>query len=228
MSSPTRVPLSPKKRSDLNSATPSPEKSAPNSPFSRNNNPFQSLPAKLSKLTVNLTPQKKKPSLGFTIYEDTPEEQQRYHGSRASNASKESFDDKENILQPKKLPIKQQSYTRRTPLGELNMDEFAGYLHGRGSLTRGPIKLTDKYYPSTQNNERNSLHKFNRLPSYITPPRNALNKILYRTNRDDDEIERKLVAKLIDVARRKRLMSVGVNKGKSHLITKNKFKIVSS
>lgn len=219
--------MSPKKRSDLNSATPSPEKSASNSPFSRNN-PFQSLPVKLSRTLLDLSQRKSTPGPNFTIYEDTPEEQQKFRGTHNSVHVSANSDDKENVLKPKKIGLKQSAYTHRKPLGNLSIDKFPGYIHGRTSLTRGPIRLTEMYYPSTQNNEAQTLHKFNRLPSYITPPRNALNKILYRSNCDDDEVERKLVAKLMDVSRRKRLMSVGVNKGKAHLVTKNKFKIMSN
>lgn len=178
---------------------------------------------KLPKLGYNLTPSRKK-ALAFTIYEDRPEERALYHKNSLDDNM--SFDDKENILQPKVLALPQASYTHRRPLGNLNISEFQGHLSARGQFECGPVKLQELYQPKNFDNESRSVHKFNRLPSYVTPPRNTLNKILYRTLNEDDEVECRLVAKSKKV--RNRSMSVGVNKGKAHLVSKNKFKIHAS
>ncbi|PSK35577.1 hypothetical protein C7M61_004366 [Candidozyma pseudohaemuli] len=219
----SRIPLSPRKESLLNSRTPSPTKS--NSPSGKNSptktNPFTALLVRLPKIGVDLTPRKAS-SLGFTIYEDSPEEAMRYkvQTSELANAS----DDKENILQPKKMEPKQ-ALRPRKPLGNLNVDDFPGYVSAVGSIRRAPVRLRELYHSKTYNNESKSLHKYNRLPSYITPPRNSLQKILYCGGTDEDDIERRLTLKLRELARRKRLLSVGFNKGKQHLVTKNLFKI---
>lgn len=173
---------------------------------------------KLPKLGYNLTPSRTK-ALGFTIYEDNAEEHALYH---KGDATEELHDDKENILQPKVLALKQSTYTHRKPLSNLSIREYPGHLSSVGMLERHPIKLQQLYEPKNYNNESRTTHKFNRLPSYITPPRNTMNRILHRTVEDDD-VENLLVAK----EGRRRAMSVGVNKGKLHLITKNKFKILT-
>lgn len=218
-----RNPLSPKKDAVLNSRTPSPVKS--NSPSAKNSpvkaNPFTALLVRLPKIGVDLTPRKPS-SLGFSIYEDTPEEA-AVHRSQTPETFNAS-DDKENILQPKKMAPAQTRQSRKI-LGNLSVDDFPGYVSAFGSIRKAPVRLRELYHSRTYNNESKSLHKYNRLPSYITPPRNSLNKILYCGGTDEDDIERRLNLKLRELARRKRLMSVGFNKGKQHLVTKNSFKI---
>ena len=217
------MPLSPRKESLLNSRTPSPEKSNSNSPTVKTN-PFMALLVRLPKIGVDLAPKKQPSALGFTIYEDTPEDVMKYQ-TLSPDHTNENTDDKENILQPKKMPSKQSSYQNRRPLGNLNVDDFPGYISAAGSIRKGPVRLRELYHSRTFNNESKTLHKYNRLPSYITPPRNLLHKILYCGGTEEDDIERRLNLKLRELARRRRLMSVGFNKGKTHLITKNQFKI---
>lgn len=219
----SRVPLLPKKDSVLNSRTPSPEKSTSNSP-SNKINPFVALLVRLPRINVDLTPRKLPSSLDFTIYEDTPEEALRYR-SQIPNYAADSADDKENILQPKKMPSKQSTRPSRKPLDNLSAEEYPGYVTGFGGLRKGPVRLREVFHSKTFINESRTVHKYNRLPSYITPPRNLMKKILYSSGTDEDDIERRLAIKLRELARRKRLMSVGFNRGKAHLISKNLFKI---
>lgn len=218
MSSPIR-PLSPHRDSFINSRSSSPTKSNTSTPA---RNPFlQTLPVKLPKLGVSLTP-RKRPTLGFTIYEDKPEEYAKHHQTQNSD---EIHDDKENILQPKVMALKQTG--TRTPLVDLSILEYPGFLVSETYTHQK--KLDQVYQPKNYNNESRTVHKYNRLPSYITPPRNAMKKILYQSvpNADDD-VERRLASKHRDIMRRKRSMSVGVNKGKVHLVAKNNFEILST
>lgn len=214
MSSPK--PLSPKKNSELNSRTPSPLKSGQ----LKRDSPFQS-PVKLAKLGVSLRP-KASTSL-FKIYEDTADEHAKHHTS--VDNPELIHDDKENILQPKKAQ-EPRSKENRVPLGNLSRAEFPGFVVSQNQLGRLPRRLTHLYQPSTYQNEQLSTHKFNGLPSFITPPRNSMKKILHRSNEnEEDEVERLLVKKEHGIYKRKRSMSVGVNKGKHHLITKTRFTI---
>lgn len=219
MSSPIR-PLSPQRDSYINSRSSSPIKSKSSTPA---RNPFvRSLPVKLPKLGVSLTPSRASSSLGFTIYEDKPEEHAKHH--QTQNAD-ETHDDKENILQPKIMALKQTSMATRSPLANLSISEYPGYLISDSHQRT----LKEVYQPRNYNNESRTVHKFNRLPSYITPPRNAMKKILYLTmSNEDDDVERRLASKHRDIMRRKRSMSVGVNKGKAHLVVKNNFKVLSA
>lgn len=226
MSSPIR-PLSPKRDSLINSRSPSPNKSKTSTP----RNPFvQTLPVKLPKLGVSLTPSRKSTALGFTIYEDKPEDHAKYHHTEYTA---EVHDDKENILQPKVMALKQTSGLTglrgtRSPLANLSISEYPGYLISDAAFTY-QRRLDQVYQPKHYNNESRSVHKFNRLPSYITPPRNAMKKLLYQTiANEDDDVEKRLAVKLQNLMRRKRAMSVGVNKGKAHLVVKNKFKVAST
>lgn len=223
MSSPSR-PLSPIRDSFINSRSSSPNKAKP---FGKN--PFlQTLPVKLPKLGMTLTPSRKSSSPGFSIYEDKPEEHAKYHDMLSQDAET-MHDDKENILQPKVMALKQNSRTHRTPLANLSIADYPGYLVSDVLFGPKERKLQHLYQPKNYNNESRTVHKFNHLPSFITPPRNAMKKILYLTmDTEDDDMERRLVAKLKEVMRRKRSMSVGVNKGKAHLIAKNKFKVLSA
>lgn len=225
MSSPIR-PLSPKRDSLFNSRSSSPNKSKSSTPA---RNPFyQVLPVKLPKLSVSMTPSRQMKQPGFQIYEDKPEEHAKYH-KRQLHDAEEVSDDKENILQPKGKSLSQVPRTHRKPLSNLSISEFPGYLASDALFGSGPQKLGHVYQPKNYNNESRTVHKFNQLPSFITPPRNAMKKILYLTMEgEDDDVEHRLVAKLREVMRRKRSMSVGINKGKAHLIAKNKFKILSN
>lgn len=139
-------------------------------------------------------------------------------------------DDKENILQPKVMGLIQLNYTHRRPLANLSIQKFPGYLSSHSQLRRGRQRLTTLYQPQNAQNTSGSLQKFNTLPSFITPPRNSLNKILHRsgtgaTDEEADEVEKFLITKLREIARRKRALSVGANRGKLHLVKKAQFKI---
>lgn len=210
-------PLSPKRDNVFNSRSASPAKSGPLTPAKR-------LPVKLPKLNFTLTPSKQQPL--FTIYEDKPEERALYH--KATDSSDDVQDDKENILQPKVMALPQAGYTHRQPLANLSIAEFAGYVSCAGLLRKGSTRLHRLYQPKNYTNESRTTHKYNGLPSYITPPRNAMAQILHRSANEEDDLERRLIAKLREVMRRKRAMSVGVNKGKAHLVTKNTFKIFTN
>lgn len=229
MSSPSR-PLSPKRDSLFNSrpALPTKPTSIQNTPVKLSHTPVLRKPL----LGKTRSPQAKSPrrreldSPGFQIYEDKPGDYEKYHAH--SPLSPGVHDDKENILQPKILALPQTSYTHRRPLADLSPAAFPGYCLAASSFLRRPVRLTEVYQPASYDNESRSAHKFNGLPSFVTPPRNAMAKILHRLQMagdDVDELELRLLAKLRDVARRKRAMSVGKNHGKLHLVRKNTFKI---
>lgn len=187
---------------------------------------------KLPKLGVNLTPCKKQGIVGFQIYEDKPEEYELYHKSRDETDTGLLNDDKENILQPKVLSLQQANYTHRRPLANLDIRKFHGSTISMGQVLRLPLELTQLYQPANYNNESKTAHKFSSLPSFVTPPRNAMKQILHRSLGDngdeDDDLELRLIAKLQQVARRKRAMSVGVNKGKQHLVQKPRFQVYTN
>lgn len=225
MSSPAR-PLSPKRDSLFNSRSPSPNKSKSATPA---RNPFyQALPVKLPKLGFSMTPSRQSAVLGFSIYEDKPEEHAKYHHHLSQDAEAVN-DDKENILQPKGKTLSHTPRSHRQPLANLSIAEYPGYLASDALVGHGHQRLHHVYQPKNYNNEARTVHKFNQLPSFITPPRNAMKKILYLSvDVEDDDVERRLVAKLRDMMKRKRSMSVGINRGKAHLIAKNKFKVLST
>ena len=221
MSSPIR-PLSPKRDSLFNSRASSPLKSRPSTPAKAQAQTMRKLP----KLEVNLTPRRIQTLAGFLIYEDKPEEYELYHKSRDTAELDTHNDDKENILQPKVLALAQSSHGYRRPLANLDIRQFCGSAVTSGQILRLPLELTQLYQPANYNNESNTAHKFSALPSFVTPPRNAMKQILHRSEAcEDDEMELRLLAKLQAVERRKRAMSVGVNKGKKHLVQKSRFEI---
>lgn len=247
MLSPTK-PLSPQRMSVVNSrsysqkSTPSPTKSSPSkySPFKYSPSklspekyppsPFQGTPNRIPRLGVKLARASAVPSplKSFSIYEDTPEEHSKFHSAAVLDAEV-AHDDKENILQPKQMVLFQSSYPSRRPLANLALSDFPGYMHVAGLLQMGPVQLKQVYQPANYANESRSVHKYNRLPSYITPPRNMMRKILHAsTEEEDDDVEMRLLAKQNEYIRRKRSMSVGINKGKAHLVAKSKFKILSA
>lgn len=167
------------------------------------------------------------PGPGFHIYHDPPSSKSPTLSGAAQDVLN---DDKENILQPKVMGLLQHNYTHRRPLAPLSIQKFPGYASSVGQLRRGRQRLTTIYQPKNFQNESRSVHKFSTLPSFVTPPRNSLTRILHRSgsNAGDDEVddlEQMLIAKLKEVARRKRAMSVGANRGKQHLIRKVNFTI---
>lgn len=210
MSSPR--PLSPKRDSIFNSRAASPAKLGLSTPAKLR------LPVKLPRLALSLSV--KHSLLAFHIYEDSSEEHALHH---KRGGAADVHDDKENVLQPKVLAQQPRTMPRR-PLANLSIADYPGYVTSVLLLRRGPVRLHTVYQPANYNNEAGLVHKFNGLPSYITPPRNAMKQILYRTGDGDDDVERRLVAKLAAL-RRKRAMSVGVNKAKAPLVTRNAFAV---
>lgn len=123
--------------------------------------------------------------------------------------------DQENILQPKKI---QPTRSNRRVLQPLNIKQFPGFITYTNSQ---PQKLTELYQPKNFDNINHSMHKFTKLPNYVTPPRSS-SKYLVKTNLEDD-LELKLINKSLHL--KKRSMSVGKNDLKANLIRKNGFKI---
>ncbi|KAK6466081.1 hypothetical protein DFJ63DRAFT_50870 [Scheffersomyces coipomensis] len=210
----------------------------------------------------------KKPKLNFTIFEDNPVStedstvDQQLQEEEITN--KLNHNDQENILQPSKqiksrLTPKNVSSSYRKPLSNLSINEFPGYIttmNGSASITNASSssssQLTELYQPISFNNEFKSLHKFQNIPSYLTPSRRnkfsaAANKFLYYTNNkvfeddndaeaevDDDvevdEVELHLRNKYNHnhMRKHKRSFSVGTNDSKLNLIKKNNFTILSN
>lgn len=242
MSSPTRRVLSPSKNHNISRT---PLKLKKNSPFNT------SSPIKIPKLNNSniLTPVKKnpakKPRLGFTIFEDKPKPASAYSNTAKSpspsKSNKTDHNDQENILQPKPLNLKQQSFPKRVPLKPLSTNEFPGFLktiESDPALSRS-IQLTEPYVPQNyKSTTSTNLHHFNSLPSFVTPPRKNLvhnDKFLFKSEflddkeNDDDLLERHLIAKHKNLVRRhKRAMSVGKNDAKAPLVKKNTFSILSN
>lgn len=218
-------PLAHKSESFLNSRTSSPLKS-------RSQTPQKTLLTKTHRTDADSAQKSNRIGPGFHIYHDPPTETSSSSPCSCSTAQDLVNDDKENILQPKIMGLKQNNYTYRRPLANLSIQKYPGYVSAVGQLRHGRLKLTTLYHPKNFQNASGSLHKFNDLPSYVTPPRNSLAKILHRSGTgalaDDeevDELEQMLLTKLRETLRRKRSMSVGKNRGKIHLVTKPKFEI---
>lgn len=249
MSSPTRRSiLSPSKNHNI-SKTPL---------KSRNNSPFNSS-VKIPKLNNQniLTPIKKnpakKPKLGFTIFEDKPSPLNKSPSKSSSpttplsqlqTTNRLDHNDQENILQPKVLGLKQFSQPRRAPLSNLCINEFPGYanfIDGNDTSSQ----MTEPYFPSNYKNDSINLHKFNSLPSFVTPPRKNLvhnDKYMYKSDSKeilDDEAEVQLInkqrqmllkskhsQKCKQIQPKKRSMSVDKNDLKLPLIKKNDFNIL--
>lgn len=217
-------PLANRTESFLNSRPTSPLKS-------RSQTPLLLLPSKSIKLGLDLSlskSQSKATGPGFQIFHDPPSN--AVSSTKSCPAEDLANDDKENILQPKVMGLIQQNYTHRRPLANLSIQKFPGYLNSHSQLRRGRQRLSTLYQPQNAQNVSGSLQKFNNIPSFVTPPRNSLNKILHRsgigaTDEEADEVERFLIVKLKEVARRKRALSVGANRGKLHLVKKNQFQI---
>lgn len=230
MSSPSR-PLAPHTHSHINSRSSSPLKSRHSSPSK--SNPHNLHHTKVPRLDAKTNRNEDE----FQIYEDSQQEYELYHKPRSTAPLSEAEvnDDKENVLQPKGTCRPRGGAAARVPLADLGVLRFPGFLSSRGQLQAVPVQLCDVYQPKHCNNESRTLHKFTGLPSFITPPRGAMTRILHRTlpssgdepalHDEPDELERRLVLRLHELLRRKRAMSVGVNSGKAHLVQKNPFHI---
>ncbi|ODV81912.1 uncharacterized protein CANTADRAFT_3971 [Suhomyces tanzawaensis NRRL Y-17324] len=228
---------SPTKRSVL-----SPKPSNISSPF-RKAAPFTKLsPLVHHKPALVATPAKK-PKLNFTIFEDSPA-QHPVDVELSPVSNRPNHYDQENILQPKKVAEPAHRPHARTPLGDLNLNQFAGYIHYTGGESR---QLAELYQPANFNNDFNSLHKHTNIPCYLTPSRAAKDKYLVRSNMDSvDELEvdetddaeltllrkhhrlQNRVATTGMVKKHRRSMSVGKNDAKLKLIRKNNFTILSN
>lgn len=178
----------------------------------------------------------------FTIFEDT----KTYRGNTpdlaisgrenrtVSKPVSTEFVDQENALQPKPVAIPQHALTHRRPLGLLSHNEFPGHISIDGNCQ----KLTQIWHPTNSDNGHRSAHKKLFLPAYITPPRTQtttklsqpqkipgsdprVSRYLVRTNDVDPELdmEMRLVSKNNRI-RKRRLMSVGRNDGRSSLVSK--------
>lgn len=200
------------------SRTPSPTKRSVLSPKPHNiSSPFKVSPSKLSPLRkVAKVSAKRKitNSPSFQIWEDpTP-----YQDTKVDVAT--IHHDQENILQPKKLAI---SRSNRQVLQPLSINKYPGYISYNSTTTH---QLTELYQPPNFNNQNNSLHKFTKLPNFVTPPR-KLNKYLVKSN-DTDDLELHLLKKSQRLTRKhQRSNSVGKNDLKLNLITKNGFSIAN-
>ncbi|EMG50160.1 hypothetical protein SBY92_003683 [Candida maltosa Xu316] len=101
--------ITPRGRKFNNRLTPSPTK-----------NPFKSV-----------TPSPKKSTgLGFTIWEDNVDESNTNNQTTTTS----SINDQENNSQPKKVDITR--YGHRKPLGNLNINEYKGYITMNGSRSQ--------------------------------------------------------------------------------------------
>ena len=199
---------------------------------SRSHTPQQTLPSESLKTEFDGQKVVQYAGVGpsFQIYHDPPSN--KAPALNAFTGPPEIHDDKENILRPKVMGLAQLKYPYRAPLKNLSIHKYPGYLSSVDLLRRGRHRLVALYQPKNSQNASGSLHRFNSLPSFVTPPRNTLKKILHRsgTNQladddDTDDLETMLLAKLREVARRKRAMSVGANRGKIHLVRQNACKI---
>lgn len=213
-------------------------------------------PTRNSQIKQKYSP--KKPlsagELGFKIFEDevyyrdTLEDddkmdietagQENYKIQPAPVCNKLNHFDQENVLQPKlkQRTLKQASHTKRTPLSNLNINEYAGYV----TYNQFPIQLNEMYQPPNYHNEQKTTHKFNtKLPCFITPPRTnghqdlITSKYLVKSSieeepfNEEDEIECRLIEKQ-NLMKKKRSLSVGKNDAKFKLIKKNNFQILSN
>lgn len=199
----------------------------------------------------------KKGKLNFTIYEDkvdyttneltglqvndiTKDGQENYSINKHANNNNTTTktNEQENILQPKykTLPQDQMGMVRR-PLQDLSIQSFKGFI-SQGEDHIEP--LTEPFVPKNFKNESNSIHKFyNNYPSYISPMKSN-SKFLFRSGlhvihdakenefNEDDELEQKLLRKLMMMKKHKRSFSLGKNDLKSNLIKKNGFTILSN
>lgn len=234
------------KESNIDSV--SPTKSAKSR--SSSSSPFKSSPSKRTRVSPTKfipksNPIAAKPSkpIDFTIYEDACnktikefndlEVSGKENSSSEQSKSKYSFNEQENILQPKYKYLPQQNLLVRKPLMVLNPNEFKGFLMVNDTVEQ----LTEPFVPKTFKNESNTIHKFhNGMPSYVSPMKSS--KFLFKSSaiketefNDDDELEHNLLRKLLLIKRNKfhkRSFSLGKNDLKHDLIKKNGFTILTN
>lgn len=203
--------------------------------------PFKSSPTKRARVSPTKFIAKSNPiipksskSNDFIIYEDASnkvieefndlEVSGKENNSIESPNLKHSFNEQENILQPKFKHLPQQSLSIRKPLTVLNPNEFKGFLVVNDTIEQ----LTEPFIPKNFKDDSNTIHKFhNGLPSYVSPMKSS--KFLFKSNtkatefNDDDELEHNLLRKLLLIKRNKfhkRSFSLGKNDLKHNLIKK--------
>lgn len=189
---------------------------------------------------------KSSPQLGFTIWQDKPNSPTK-EGNNKNSFPNLNHEDQENILQPKKLtssPATKTSSTtssvergKRTPLGELSISQFKGYLTTQDEGTR---QLCDLYQPVLYENEFGTAHKFTNLPGYLTPSRrNRRNSsggggisgssgYLSVSNATLEAGRNSWSSRNHMVNKKTRSMSVGRNEAKRDLIKKGTFTIMTN
>lgn len=232
-----------------NISSPSPTKSKSRS---SSNSPFKCSPPKRSKLS----PVKFKPTnsndgkLSFTIFEDKKVDQTTREFNDLDIEGKENTNTKtkqtkhnleqENILQPTLKTFKQNTlHLTRTPLGQLDIDEFKGQIIQNGIIENLSIPFVPKHFE----NDSNSAHKFHHnLPSFVSPMKSNT-RFLFKSGLNvihdgleenefnaDDELEYNLLQKSLALKRNghQRSFSLGKNDLKHGLIKKNGFTILSN
>ena len=170
---------------------------------------YNKSPLKLESESRTPSPKKRKPatSLGFTIWEDKKDNSTHdVVGTPTSN--KLNHNDQENVLQPKPMCSRSGN---RSPLKDLSLNSFKGYITSDGVTTQ----LDELYQPINFENEFKSAHKFNNLPSFVTPVKK--NKYLVRS-----------AQKSVFSKKHARSLSAGKNDIKRDLVQKPKFAILTS
>ncbi|KAK6203322.1 uncharacterized protein RJT21DRAFT_26298 [Scheffersomyces amazonensis] len=229
---PSNILLSPSKRSPFKHQ------------YIGNYNKLSPLKGVVSTPSSSGSPIIKRPKLNFTIFEDKPDttKQQQNKDEEFDISNKLNHNDQENILQPSKQ-IKSRSTPKninsnyRKPLSNLNINEFPGYIRYANDGNRD-TQLTDLYQPINFDNEFKSLHKFQSIPSFLTPSRRQAYKYLYfsKSKIFEEQVPEEEVDDEVDVddveahllTKRKRSFSVGSNDSKLGLIRKNNFTIMSN
>ncbi|CAH6720111.1 hypothetical protein CLIB1444_03S04632 [[Candida] jaroonii] len=150
--------------------------------------------------------------------------------TKDSKSQTNDFNEQENILQPKLKHLPQTNNTFRSPLSNLSINEYPGFINFDNFSK--PQQLNEPFIPKNFKNESNSIHKFyNNYPSYISPMKSN-NKFLFKSVEsnefnEDDALEQDLFKKSV-LIRRKRSLSLGKNDLKLSLIKKNDFTILSN
>jgi hypothetical protein len=213
---------------------------------SSSSSPFKVSPTKRTKVSpTKYVAKKDEPrALNFTIFEDhiksTVAEFNDLEVSGKENGNSKpvksvSFNEQENILQPKFKTIPQHNLMVRKPLQDLSIQDFKGFLYTNDSTEQ----LCEQFVPKTYKNESNTIHKFHNYPSYVSPMKSNT-KYLFKSPassslsdeiNEEDELEESLMRKLITIKNNrlhKRSFSLGKNDLKHSLIRKNGFTILSN
>lgn len=170
-----------------------PSKSPSKSP-TKSTRPFPLLPLRPRKQARTQAP-----PLNFTIYEDPVK----------PPVLDAIDDDQENVLQPIRKMLR-----KGTPLSNLCIKQFAGYLHVPGFDGRmALVPLRELFQPVLFDNEFGNAHKKTNIPNYTTPPRLKRDKYLVLSRGEPV------------LPTRRRSSSVGRNAGRRRLVRKNAFSV---